>query len=73
MYTIKSYLTFNSISFDIQGREKISWPPTPKDILESNELLDLDKHLFDFIARIVIPNAAMGKDGFVQLSYRKAS
>ena len=32
-----------SISFDIQGREKIPWPPAPKYMLELNEFLDLDK------------------------------
>ena len=62
-----------SILFDIQGREKISWPPAPRDILESNEFLDLNKRLFDLIAWIVSPNAAMDKDGFVGLSYRKAT
>ena len=51
-----------SISFDIQGREKIPWPPAPKYMLELNEFLDLDKRLFNLIARIVNPNAAMGKD-----------
>ena len=39
-----------SISFDIQGRKKILLPPIPKDILESNEFLDLDKRLFNLIA-----------------------
>ena len=51
-----------SISFDIQDREKIPWPPAPKYMLELNEFLDLDKRLFNLIARIVNPNAAMGKD-----------
>ena len=62
-----------SISFDIQGREKIPWPTTPKDILESNQVLDLDKRLFNLIAWIVSPNAAMGRDCFVGLPYRKAT
>ena len=39
-----------SISFDVQWQEKILRPPTPKDILESNEFLDLDKHLFNLTA-----------------------
>ena len=62
-----------SMSFDIQGREKVSWPPTRKNILESNEFFELDKSLFNLIAWIVSPNAAMGKDGFVELSYGKAT
>ena len=61
------------ISFDIQGREKMPWPPTPKDILESNEFLDLVKLLFNLIAWIVSQNAATGKDGFVGLFYRKTT
>ena len=62
-----------SVSFDIQVREKMHWPPTPNDILESNEFLDFDKRLLNLIAWIVNPNAAMGKDGFVRLSYREAT
>ena len=27
---------------DIESREKISWPPTPQNILKSDELLELD-------------------------------
>ena len=50
----------HSISFNIQDQGRIPWPPTPNDKLESNEFLDLD-------------NAPMCKDGFVGLSYRKAT
>ena len=60
-----------SISFDIQGLEKIPWSPTPKAILESNEFLDLDKLLFGLIGWAVSPNAAMVKEGFVEFSYSK--
>ena len=73
---ITNYMQLKAISrfsFDIQGREKIPWPPTPKDMLESNEFLDLVKGLFNMIAWIVSPNAAKGKDCFVGLSYRKAT
>ena len=61
-----------SILFNIQDREKLPSSPTPKDILESNEFLDLDKRFLNLIPWIVSPNAAMDKDGFVGLSYRKA-
>ena len=50
---ITNYMQLKAISrfsFDIQGREKIPWPPTPKDILEWNEFLDLVKGLFNLIA-----------------------
>ena len=50
---ITNYMQLKAISrfsFDIQGREKIPWPPTPKDMLESNEFLDLVKGLFNMIA-----------------------
>ena len=59
-----------SISSDIESHEKIPWPPTPQNILESGELLELGKRLFNLIACIVSPSAAMGKNGFVQLSER---
>ena len=62
-----------SISSDIESREKIPWPPTPQNILESDELLELDKRLFNLIAWIVSPSAAMGKIGFLRLSERKAT
>ena len=62
----------HSILFNIQDREKLPSSPTPKDILESNEFLDLDKRFLNLIPWIVSPNAAMGKDGFVGLSYCKA-
>ena len=62
-----------SILTDIQGREKVPCPPTPQDILQSDDLLDLNKRLFNLIAWVVNPNAAMGKNGFVGLSYRKAT
>ena len=61
-----------SILFNIQDREKLPSSPTPKDILESNEFLDLDKSFLNLIPWIVSPNAAMDKDSFVGLSYRKA-
>ena len=61
-----------SILFNIQDREKLPSSPTPKDILESNEFLDLDKRFLNLIPWIVSPNAAMGKDGFVGLSYCKS-
>ena len=48
-------------------------PPTHQNILESDELLELDKRLFNLIAWIVSPSAAMGKIGFVRLSERKAT
>ena len=50
---ITTYMQLKAISrfsFDIQGRQKIPWPPTPKDMLESNEFLDLVKGLFNMIA-----------------------
>ena len=59
------------ISSDIESREKIPWPPTPQNILESDELLELDKQLFNLIAWIVSPSAAMDENGFVQLFERK--
>ena len=62
-----------SISSDIESHEKIPWPPTPQNILESGELLELGKRLFNLIACIVSPSAAMGKNGFVQLSERQAT
>ena len=62
-----------SISSDIESHEKIPWPPTPQNILESGELLELDKLLFNLIAWIVSPSAAMDKNGFAQLSERKAT
>ena len=48
-----------SISFDIQGRERIPWPPTRKDMLESNEFLDLGKRLFNLTAWIVSPKIVL--------------
>ena len=62
-----------SISSDIESREKIPWPPTPQNILESDELLELDKRLFNLIAWIVSPSASMGKNGFVRLSEKKTT
>ena len=41
--------------------------------MESGELLELDKRLFNLIAWIVSPSVAMGKNGFVQLSERQAT
>ena len=74
---VSSYMQLKAIacliSLDIQSREKIPWPPTPQDILESDELLELDMRLFNLLAWIVSPNASMGKNGFVGLSYRKAT
>ena len=61
-----------SISTDIQNRKKVPWPPTPQDILQSNDL-DLNKQLFNMIAWITSPNANLDKNGFVTLSYRKAT
>ena len=49
-----------------------TWPSTRKDILESNEFLNLDNCLFNLIAWTVSANAAMGKESFFGLSYRKA-
>ena len=57
----------------IESWEKIPWLPTPQNILESGELLELDNRLFNLIAWIVIPSAALGKNDFVQLSERKAT
>ena len=57
-----------SISSDIESRKKIPWPPTSLNILESDELLRLDKRVFNLIAWIVSRSAAIGKNGFVQLS-----
>ena len=48
-----------SISSDIESRDKIPWLPTPQNILESDELLELDKWLFNLIAWIVSPSAAI--------------
>ena len=62
-----------SILLDIQGWEKISWHPTPRDVFESNEFLDLDKLLFNLIVWTFSPNAALGKNGFIGVSYRKAT
>ena len=62
-----------SISSDIESREKITWPQTPQNVLESDELLELDKQLFNLIAWIVSPSAAMVKNGFIRLSERKAT
>ena len=62
-----------SISSDIESREKITWPQTPQNVLESDELLELDKQLFNLIAWIVSPSAAMGKKGFIRFSERKAT
>ena len=62
-----------SISMDIQSREKVPWPPTPPDILQSDALLEMNTRLYNLIAWVVIHNAAMGKNGFVGLSYRKAT
>ena len=39
-----------SISSDIESREKITWPQTPQNVLESDKLLELDKQLFNLIA-----------------------
>ena len=41
--------------------------------MESGELLELDNRLFNLIAWIVSPSAALGKNDFVQLSDRKAT
>ena len=57
-----------SISSDIESRKKIPWSPTSLTILKSDELLRLDKWVFNLIAWIVSRSAAMGKNGFVQLS-----
>ena len=57
-----------SISSDIESHKKIPWSPTSLTILESDELLRLDKWVFNLIAWIVSRSAAMGKNGFVQLS-----
>ena len=43
------------------------WPPTPKDIIESDKFVCL----FNLIAWTVSTNAAMGKEGFFGLSYGK--
>ena len=73
---VTNYMPLKAISrlilFNIQDREKLLSSPTPKDILESNEFLDLDKSFLNLIPWIVSPNAAMDKDSFVGLSYRKA-
>ena len=61
LYAIESCCLFSII------RYWKSW----ENILESTELLELDKRLFNLIAWIVTPIAAMGKNGFVQLSGRK--
>ena len=53
-----------SISSDIQSREKIISPLTPKNICESNGFLDLHKQLFNLITWTVSPNAAVGKNVF---------
>ena len=52
------------ISLDIQSREKIPWPPTPQDILESDELLELDKRLFNLLAWIVSFECFYGQKWF---------
>ena len=57
----------------IESWEKIPWLPTPQNILESGELLELDNRLFNLIAWIVSPSAALGKNDFVQLSEQKAT
>ena len=62
-----------SISSDIESREKIPWPSTPQNNLEADELLELDKWLFNLIAWIVSPSAAMGKNGFVRLFEQKTT
>ena len=62
-----------SISSDIESHEKIPWPSTPQNNLEPDELLQLDKWLFNLIAWIVSPSAAMGKNGFVRLSEQKTT
>ena len=41
--------------------------------MESDEVLDLDKQLFNLIVWIVSPSTAMGKNSFVRLSERKAT
>ena len=62
-----------SVSSDIESRKKIPWPPTPQNILKSDELLELDKALFNLIVWINSPRAATGKNGFVQLSEQKTT
>ena len=59
------------ISSDIESCEKIPWPPTPQNNLETDELLELDKRLFNLIAWIVSPSASISKNGFVRLSEKK--
>ena len=61
----------HSISLEIQSRESIPWPPTPQDVIDSQKDLDLNRKLFNLIAWVVSPNAAMDKNGFVKLSSRK--
>ena len=59
------------ISKDIQSQEKYSWPPTPQEIIERDDMLD--KRMYNIIAWIVSPNSYMGKDGYVNLSSNKAT
>ena len=59
------------ISKNIQSQEKYSWPPTPQEIIERDDMLD--KRLYNIIAWIVSPNSYMGKDGYVNLSSHKAT
>ena len=73
LYAIESCCLFNIITIKIESREKTPWSPTPQNILELHELLELDKRLFNLTAWEVSPSAAMGKNGFVQLSERKGT
>ena len=71
LYETKSHITFNIIRFSRSGKNTL--PSNFQGHTWINEFSDLDKLLFNLIAWIVSPNAAMGKDGFVVLSYRKAT
>ena len=59
------------ISQNIQCHPKYPWPPTPQQIIESDDLID--KRLYNMIAWIVNPNGYIGKDGYVNLTTRKST
>ena len=58
------------ITYEIQSRPKTPWPPTPHQIIDSEDDVNVD--LYNLLALIVNPKSCIDNTGIVRLSESKA-
>ena len=66
---LKTFAT--KISNEVKSRPKKTWPPTPQQVLESKD--DVNMNLYNFLALVVSPYSTIDNTGTVRLSESKAT